>query len=72
MGHDILLLVLLVIILGGAESELGAVVGGIVIGLFLSFGYYYFGGLTEVITFAAIGAILIFRPGGLFGRVVEV
>jgi len=72
MGHDMLTLVLLIIILGGAESELGAVVGGIVIGLFLSFGYFFFGGLTEVITFASVGAILIFRPGGLFGSVVEV
>jgi branched-chain amino acid transport system permease protein len=72
MGHSILLMVFLVLILGGVESGLGAVMAGILLGLLLSFGYYFFGGLAEMVVFAAVGVILIFRPGGLFGHVVEV
>ena len=61
----------MVLIVGGLESMLGGVVGGLVIGMTLSFGYYFLGGLSEILLFGIIGVILVFKPGGLFGEVVE-
>jgi len=45
-----------VLIVGGLESMLGGVVGGLVIGMTLSFGYYFFGGLSEILLFVVIGS----------------
>jgi branched-chain amino acid transport system permease protein len=71
MGHAMLLKCFMVLIVGGLESMLGGVVGGLVIGMTLSFGYYFLGGLSEILLFSLIGVILVFKPGGLFGEVVE-
>jgi branched-chain amino acid transport system permease protein len=71
MGHAMLLKCFMVLIVGGLESMLGGVVGGLVIGMTLSFGYYFFGGLSEILFYCIIGVILVFKPGGLFGEVVE-
>jgi branched-chain amino acid transport system permease protein len=63
-----------VAILGGLDSVLGAIVGGLVIGVLenLSGGYLdpvFGGGVKEVAPFAALVLILMFRPYGLFGKV---
>jgi branched-subunit amino acid ABC-type transport system permease component len=50
------------------ESLVGAVLGGIIMGLTLSFGQYYTGGLAQILLFIVVGIILFFRPGGLVGR----
>jgi len=71
MGHAMLLKCFMVLIVGGLESMLGGVVGGLVTGMTLSFGYYFLGGLSEILLFSLIGVILVFKPGGLFGEVVE-
>jgi len=71
MGHAMLLKCFMVLIVGGLESMLGGVVGGLVIGMTLSFGYYFLGGLSEILLFSIIGVILVFKPGGLFGEAVE-
>jgi len=71
MGHTVLLKSFMVLIVGGLESMVGGVVGGLVIGMTLSFGYYLVGGLSEILLFGVIGVILVFKPGGLFGEVVE-
>ena len=71
MGHSMRLKCFMVLIVGGLESMLGGVVGGLVIGMTLSFGYYILGGLSEILLFSIIGIILVFKPGGLFGEVVE-
>ncbi len=63
-----------VVILGGLDSVLGAIVGGLVIGVLenLSGGYLdpvFGGGVKEVAPFAALILILMVKPYGLFGKV---
>jgi branched-chain amino acid transport system permease protein len=63
-----------VVILGGLDSVLGAIVGGVVMGVLenLSGGYLdpiFGGGVKEVAPFIALVAILAVKPYGLFGKV---
>ena len=63
-----------VVILGGLDSVLGAIVGGIAIGVLenLSGGYLdpiFGGGVKEVAPFVALVLILMVKPYGLFGKV---
>lgn len=63
-----------VVILGGLDSVAGAIVGGVLIGVFenLSGGYLdpiFGGGVKEVAPFVALVIILMLRPYGLFGKV---
>lgn len=66
------LLALPVIILGGIESPLGAVVGGLIVGIVQQFAVVYvaedFGaGFDEVVPYLLMIAIMLVRPEGLFG-----
>jgi len=64
------LLVFPVVILGGLDSVLGAVVGGALIGLLTAYtGGYVGGGLETVIPYVALVLILLVKPYGLFGQV---
>lgn len=67
MGYNIILSVLLVIMLGGMGSMLGAVFGGLVLGITLVFGQYFLGSMAQIFLFVVIGIIIFFRPGGLLG-----
>jgi branched-chain amino acid transport system permease protein len=67
MGQEIILSVIIVIMLGGMGSLVGAVLGGIIMGLTLSFGQYFTGGLVQILLFIIVGIILLVRPGGLIG-----
>jgi branched-chain amino acid transport system permease protein len=63
-----------VVILGGLDSVLGAIVGGLIMGILenLSGGYLdpvFGGGVKEVAPFIALVAILAVKPYGLFGKV---
>jgi branched-chain amino acid transport system permease protein len=63
-----------VVILGGLDSVIGAIVGGVVIGILenLSGGYLdpvFGGGVKEVAPFVALVLILMVKPYGLFGKV---
>jgi branched-chain amino acid transport system permease protein len=71
MGHAVVFTAFLVMIVGGIGSYKGAVLGGIMIGLVLSFGYQFLGGLAQVFLFIFVIVILIFRPGGILGEVHE-
>jgi branched-chain amino acid transport system permease protein len=68
MGQNIFLPVLLVVMLGGQGSLVGAVFGGLLLGLTLSFGGYYMGGLAQILLFLIIGVVIFFRPTGLLGK----
>lgn len=67
------LTVLPVVILGGLDSILGAIVGGFIIGILQSMAGGYLdplvgGGLKEVAPFIVIILILMIKPHGLFGK----
>jgi branched-chain amino acid transport system permease protein len=68
MGVDIALPVVLITMLGGMDSLLGAVLGGLVLGITLSFGSYYVGSMAQIILYLIIAVIIFFRPQGLLGH----
>lgn len=69
LDSDMLPLALVVVILGGVGSLLGAVVGSIVIGFIYTFGQALLPDLAYVILFLPMVIVLVVRPRGLFGRV---
>jgi branched-chain amino acid transport system permease protein len=53
---------------GGLGSNLGALVGGLALGLFSSFATYFFGGeYQQTIAVGLLMLVLLIRPAGLFG-----
>lgn len=59
---------LVVVIVGGLDSILGALVGGLALGLIQSWTGTYLGGeYTNVVTFGILIVALMLRPYGLFG-----
>jgi branched-chain amino acid transport system permease protein len=72
MGNNVLWSVMLMVMLGGMDSLLGAVLGGLIIGQILSFGQYYLGAEIQIYLFLFIGIVLYFRPNGLLGRGIDV
>ncbi len=69
LDSDMLPLALVVVILGGVGSLLGAFVGSVVIGFIYTFGQALLPDLAYVILFLPMVVILVARPRGLFGRV---
>jgi branched-chain amino acid transport system permease protein len=69
LDADMLPLALIVVILGGSGSLLGALVGSFVIGFLYNFGQVMFPDLAYVILFLPMLLVLVLRPQGLFGRV---
>jgi branched-chain amino acid transport system permease protein len=72
MGNNVIWMVLLLCMLGGMDSLLGAVLGGLVIGQILSFGQFFIGGMVQLVLFLVIGVVLYFKPAGLMGRGVDI
>jgi branched-chain amino acid transport system permease protein len=72
MMQGILVYAFAAAVLGGIESPLGAVVGGLTLGVGLNLigAYVPFIGtdLQLTMAFVIIVVILLFRPAGLFGR----
>ena len=62
-----------VVILGGLDSIVGAVIGGIIVGLLENLAHYFdsqwlhWGNLYEIAPFYALIIILMIWPYGLFG-----
>jgi len=68
LDADMLPLALIVVILGGTGSLLGAFVGSFIVGFLYNFGQALFPELAYVILFLPMLAVLVVRPQGLFGR----
>jgi branched-chain amino acid transport system permease protein len=71
LDTDMLPLALIVVILGGTGSLLGAFVGSFLIGFLYNFGQAMYPDLAYVILFLPMLLVLVLRPQGLFGRVVS-
>jgi branched-chain amino acid transport system permease protein len=69
LDFEMLPLALIVVILGGTGSLLGALVGSFILGFLYNFGQAMFPDLAYVILFLPMLLILVLRPQGLFGRV---
>ena len=68
MDSDMLPLALIVVILGGVGSLLGAFVGSFIIGFIYTFGIALIPDLAYVILFLPMIIVIALRPRGLFGR----
>src|SRR3989441_1445891 len=71
MMQPVLLFAFAAAVLGGIESPLGSVIGGVMVGVLLALvGTYLPGGQNLRVPFGlvVIVAVLLFRPAGLFGR----
>lgn len=67
MGNSVIAIVMLIAMFGGIDSLLGSVVAGMIVGMILSFGQYYFGSYSQILVFVIVAIVIIFRPGGLLG-----
>jgi branched-chain amino acid transport system permease protein len=63
-------LALVVVILGGAGSLVGAFVGSFLIGFVYTFGQALLPDLAYMILFIPMVIVLAVRPRGLFGRIM--
>jgi branched-chain amino acid transport system permease protein len=68
LDGEMLPLALIVVILGGVGSLLGAFVGSFIIGFIYTFGIALLPDLAYVILFLPMIFVIAFRPMGLFGR----
>ena len=68
LDAEMLPMALIVVILGGTGSLLGALVGSFLIGFLYNFGQAMFPDLAYVILFLPMLLVLVLRPQGLFGR----
>ena len=68
LDTDMLPLALIVVILGGVGSLLGAFVGSFIIAVIYTFGSVLLPDLAYVILFLPMIAVIAYRPRGLFGR----
>lgn len=68
VGEEFTILAFVIVVLGGLGSVVGAMVGGLVIGLVQTVGALYLPGTGSLIlVFAVFVLMLLFRPQGLFG-----
>ena len=68
LDFEMLSLALIVVIVGGIGSLLGAVIGSLAIGFAYTFGQAYFTEFAFALLFVVMIAVLAVRPQGLFGR----
>jgi branched-chain amino acid transport system permease protein len=69
-GQNVGLVAFVAATLGGLGSLVGAVIGGFTLGILEAFGIFYFGdSADQIIIFVILLLVLIFRPGGLLGKI---
>lgn len=72
LGQWISVKAFIMVMIGGAGAISGAILGGLTLGMLESWGYYFFpGGETYLIIFAALIVFLALRPNGLMGKAVS-
>jgi len=67
MGSELMAISFAVVVIGGLGSYLGAVVGGLFVGLTQAVMTIVYPAASEVAIFAAMALVILIRPQGLFG-----
>jgi branched-chain amino acid transport system permease protein len=67
MGLETVIEAFVVVVIGGLGSFRGSVVGALLAGLAQSFSSFYVPAASSLVIFALMVAVLLVRPGGLFG-----
>jgi branched-chain amino acid transport system permease protein len=70
LDGEMLPLALVIVILGGSGSLVGAFAGSFIVAILYNFGQAMFPALAYVILFVPMVVVLVLRPRGLFGRQV--
>jgi branched-chain amino acid transport system permease protein len=68
MGGDMLAIAFVVVVLGGLGSLYGAILAGLIVGVTQSLAALWVPAASTVLIYAAMIAVLAFRPQGLFGE----
>jgi branched-subunit amino acid ABC-type transport system permease component len=68
MGIGVIVDAFVVVVIGGLGSIPGSMAGSLIVGAAQTWGAFYLPETAMVIMYAVMGAILIFRPWGLFGE----
>ena len=68
MGNELMATSFAVVVIGGLGSYLGAVVGGLFVGLTQAVMTILYPAASEVAIFAAMALVILIRPQGLFGK----
>jgi branched-chain amino acid transport system permease protein len=68
MGISVIVDAFVVVVIGGLGSIPGSMAGSLIVGFAQTWGGFYLPETAMVIMYAVMGAILIFRPWGLFGE----
>jgi len=67
MGTTIIMSCFVVVIIGGMGSFWGAVIGGLLVGVVVSFSVEVFSAMSDVIVFILMAVVLLVRPRGIAG-----
>jgi branched-chain amino acid transport system permease protein len=68
MGGNIIFIATVVMMMGGIGSYKGTILGGLIVGQVMSFGFQLIGGLCYLALWVLFLIIMIFRPEGLLGE----
>jgi branched-chain amino acid transport system permease protein len=68
IGEHVLIISFVVVVIGGIGSVKGAFAGALLIGLADAFGKVFLPQFASMVVYALMAAVLVARPGGLFGR----
>jgi branched-chain amino acid transport system permease protein len=68
MGTSLVIVVFAVVVIGGMGSILGAIVGGLALGVIEGFTKVIYPEASNIVVFVIMALVLILRPAGLFGR----
>lgn len=70
LGESVLIKAFIVVVIGGAGSTSGAVLGALVVGLAEAYGVAYLPTLpAQLVPLLVLAAVLLIRPQGIFGNV---
>ena len=68
MGINVIVDAFVVVVVGGLGSIVGSMVGSLIVGAAQTWGGFYVSEAAMAIMYAVMGAVLLFRPWGLFGE----